>query len=216
VTRGALSVAVAAILTGCGARTSPGDGAIRRADAAAVADDAAASPCLACLGAACVNAYVHCEQSSDCAAIEACVAVDANVDGCICAAVAGASAYLALEECIQTELCSNGVCTTTCGANAAVRLCGTPLVAPVCSGLGLDAGRRGTPQACDACVSSSCATLATACAPGSDCQALLTCRATCATAACDRACEADHAAGLGAAEALDVCLGASCGSECAF
>jgi hypothetical protein len=63
-------------------------------------------------------------------------------------------------------------------------------------------------------VTEACGEFASAC--GADCQAFVTCVASCRSPSCGAACSAAHPAGATSAEALDVCLGSSCGAECDF
>ena len=75
---------------------------------------------------------------------------------------------------------------------------------------------QGSPLACEGCVASACAAFTEACGAESDCLDYISCLATCTTSECPNDCAAAHSLGQSAAEAVDVCLGGACETECGF
>ncbi len=176
--------------------------------------------CAGCLGVACADLYVQCEQSAGCYAGLQCAALGGGGDD-VCGCLGPEDApvlgpYLALARCMQEAACA-GSCEARCqgaDANVALAACGEP-VAPSCGGVGPEIPES-TTAACDACVARSCGEFAMACGSGSDCQGYVVCLATCGGSTCTDHCGAAKGAGQSAAEALDVCLGGDCAEACGF
>jgi hypothetical protein len=164
--------------------------------------------CFSCRQLACTDAYVQCAEDSACVRIYDCLLP--NLTDCVCQAPEGANAYFALLQCIQAVDCSPGECTIACGGGhlsyplPSDSECGTPLRAPLCNGRPVDAGRKGSPGACEACVTTLCPTQAAACGP------------ECAGYVIPFMSGGGALDGGGAPAALEACLARSCAAECSF
>lgn len=206
-----LAMVLLVFVTGCGGRTSL-DGMSERAPDAASPVDAAVDECAECLALACTDRLTECTLDDACLTIYQCA--DLGSADCICQTPPGASAYLALVECIQAVACQVGTCATAC-RRASAPYCAMPLEPPVC--VGVDAGQGGSRDACDACAARSCASFVSSCAAGTACEAYVACRSSAPPGASgDAVCASAHPGGQGSAEALDVCLGGACETECGF
>ncbi len=198
--------------------SGPRDAGIDRpfADAHAVTFDASGLlTCAACVGVACEDLFVQCEQSVECyAGLQCAAASDASSAPCRCADPdAGQGPLLALVRCEQAAECG-GECAVACardGGGGAGRASCTDRPPAACGTSPVSSTAR-----CSACVTASCREFEAACGEGSDCQDYLACLAACAGAGCLESCGTAHATGQGAADELDVCLGGNCQSECAF
>jgi hypothetical protein len=196
---------------GCGGRTSL-DGMNEGGPDAATAVDASVDECAECLALACTDTLTECTLDDACLTIYQCA--DTGSGDCVCQTPTGASAYFALVECIQAVACQVGTCTTACG-RASAPYCETALEAPVC--VGVDAGHGGSRDACDACAARSCASFVAACAAATACEAYVACLPSAPPGTSAGAvCADEHPGGQASAEALDVCLGGACETECGF
>jgi hypothetical protein len=149
----------------------------------------------------------NCHAIYECAIAPTCI-TDANcVQACYDApaTASGQNAYAALAACDVQSECD------TCGS-----ICGTSNAA-VCS---FDAGPQdpdaATPNGCNTCTASSCASELEACAPTTECDVFTQCVANCADTACIDACGTAHAQGKTDATALGTCTQTSCASACAL
>jgi hypothetical protein len=208
-----LAAFVTTQLAACGARTS-------------LTDESANEPqtCATCASDACVDLYAQCEQSQGCYAAYQCVLDSSGNDAlCLCNSdpddLVGQSAYRALARCLEESTCSETVCGVVCQSESSGAprelFCGIAAVPPACPS-SRTATLVGSTAACDACVASSCASFAGDCALGSECLASIACLAACDASDCANTCKATLAAGQTAAEALDVCVGGACETECSF
>jgi len=195
------------------------DAPLRRFDASDL------STCASCLALACDDLLVQCEQSSSCYSAYQCTLGSGSATSCACDAPGAiVSPFFALLRCVSTFACPPAPCAELCGASsgddAGLSL---PLACGdgdsfQCQGDGEASGPKAqsSTAACEACVASTCPELGAACTQESDCQAYLACLATCQGPTCIDDCTAAHPSGQGAADALDVCVGASCGAECEY
>jgi hypothetical protein len=217
-----LAMTAALAVAACGARTSLDTSGL---EGDASPGENAPDRCVQCLTLACDDLYVQCDQESSCQAIQTCAeAARGDDSACLCSASASAAGpYLALGRCIQGAACGAGGCASVCqdhdaGYPVASR-CDAVVSVPSCLGGSPDAGATGarsSTAACEACVAQSCGGFSSACGEATPCQGYLACLATCRESGCVVVCEALHAAGESAADALDVCLGANCESACGF
>ena len=187
--------------------------------------DASSLPtCASCLALACDDLLVQCEQSSGCYSPYQCTLGGGSATTCVCDAPATVvSPFFALLRCVSTFACPAAPCAELCTASGGddggllLPLACEAEGAFQCPVDGMASGRaRSSTAACEACVASTCPEIGAACTGESDCQAYLVCLATCQGPTCIEDCTAAHPSGQGAADALDVCVGASCGAACGY
>jgi hypothetical protein len=122
---------------------------------------------------------------------------------------AGAAASLALGAC-TSETGDGGEGGSGGGTSHATTA--STATGPVGCGLFAEAL---TDAECASCAEASCCAELLECDTGTDCEALISCEIACSDDTCMSQCQADHAGGIGARDALDACLGGPCGSDCA-
>jgi hypothetical protein len=171
-------------------------------------DAAGITSCSACLAAACTDVLVQCEEATACDSRLECAL---GHSPCSCVGSGdGAGPFLATERCFEEEACHGVGCAAACSPPAD----GGPDCLQLTGTTSCERHSTSSTRACDACVAEACGGFASAC--GADCQAYVLCAMSCQSPSCQASCRAAHAAGATDADALDVCLGSSCGAECDF
>ncbi len=119
----------------------------------------------------------------------------------------------ALEQCLQTS------CTTDAGKDGAAGSGGTGGaeggVGGSTGGVGGGNGSGLFSPACVACASSNCSGQRDVCQKNTECSAILTCYAACASSACESKCVSDSPSGQADFNAFLGCLSQFCNSACA-
>jgi len=152
--------------------------------------------CDACMKSSCCDEADTCAGAAHCGDFAGCVGACAGGDlacASACRARFGAS-YGA--EAAALEGCKAARCGAACGAT-----CGG-FVYPTAD--------------CGSCTNAHCCDLATACAGGAECSALVACEHACGVAddVCLQRCELAHPTGVAAARALGQCAADNCAASC--